>query len=77
MPTTKEVTKETMNYASVVFFGFVIIAAVWYAVWGLKNYRGPPTDAVHHDDSSITPSSRETSEVARKSHDIAGKPKSP
>ncbi|KAJ5698041.1 hypothetical protein N7462_000046 [Penicillium macrosclerotiorum] len=60
MPTTKSVTKETMNYASVVFFGFVLIAAIWYGVWGYNNYRGPPTDAVdHHDDSDSLPEATE------------------
>ncbi|KAF3384793.1 hypothetical protein F1880_001735 [Penicillium rolfsii] len=69
MPTVKEVTKESMNYASVVFFGFVLIAAIWYGVWGYKNYRGPPTDAVDHDDSSLSPAG---SDVSAKD-----KPKSP
>lgn len=45
MPTFMAVTKENMNYASVVFVGFVIVAAVWYWVWGHKNYRGPPTES--------------------------------
>lgn len=77
MPTLKEVTKESMNYASVVFFGFVLIAAVWYLVWGYKNYRGPPTDAVDHDDESLPPSYPETSEVPDKATDLPGKSKSP
>ncbi|KAL4802461.1 amino acid/polyamine transporter I [Aspergillus unguis] len=45
-PTYAEVTLETMNYCSVVFVGFITISAVWYWVWGHKNYAGPPTDAV-------------------------------
>jgi hypothetical protein len=52
MPIFKAVTLETMNYASVVFVGFVFIAAVWYIVWGYQNYRGPPTDAVERDSDS-------------------------
>lgn len=52
MPTLKAVTKESMNYASVVFVGFVMIAAVWYGVWGYHNYRGPPTEAVGRDGDS-------------------------
>ncbi|KAJ5096458.1 hypothetical protein NUU61_005814 [Penicillium alfredii] len=52
MPTLKAVTKESMNYASVVFVGFVMIAAVWYGVWGYHNYRGPPTEAVGRDEDS-------------------------
>ncbi|KAA8645787.1 hypothetical protein EYZ11_006751 [Aspergillus tanneri] len=55
MPSFKEVTVETMNYASVVFVGYVAIAAVWYWVWGHKNYVGPPTEGVDPDiDPSIT-----------------------
>lgn len=54
MPTMIPVDKETVNYAPVVFVGFVLISAVWYGVWGYNNYRGPPTDAVEHD-SDYTP----------------------
>ncbi|KAH7080870.1 amino acid/polyamine transporter I [Paraphoma chrysanthemicola] len=43
MPTFLPVTPETMNYASVVFAGFFVIATLWYFVWGKKNYEGPPT----------------------------------
>ncbi|PTU23683.1 hypothetical protein P175DRAFT_0447869 [Aspergillus ochraceoroseus IBT 24754] len=46
MPSFSTVTLETMNYASVVFVGFVAIAAAWYWIWGHKNYVGPPTDAI-------------------------------
>ncbi|RDW64505.1 putative amino acid permease [Aspergillus mulundensis] len=45
-PTYMSVTLETMNYACVVFVGIIAISAVWYWVWGHKNYAGPPTDAV-------------------------------
>lgn len=53
MPTLKQVDKESMNYASVVFVGFVLISAVWYGVWGYHNYRGPPTEAVEHESDFI------------------------
>ncbi|KAG0152897.1 hypothetical protein PDIDSM_1856 [Penicillium digitatum] len=56
MPTLESVTKESMNYASVVFAGFIGIAAIWYGVWGYNNYRGPPTDAVERDEYSPEPS---------------------
>jgi ABC-type nickel/cobalt efflux system permease component RcnA len=46
MPTLMEVTVESMNYASVVLVGFVAMSAIWYWVWGHKNYAGPPTDAI-------------------------------
>lgn len=77
MPTLKVVTKESMNYASVVFFGFVLIAAIWYGVWGYKNYRGPPTDAVDHDDESLPPGYPESTEGSGKTIDLPGKSKSP
>jgi beta-lactam-binding protein with PASTA domain len=64
MPTLMSVTKESMNYASVVFAGFIIIAAVWYGVWGYHNYRGPPTDAVERD--SISPEPSAFAEVPKK-----------
>jgi amino acid transporter len=41
MPTSIPVTTNSMNYASVVFVGFVSISGVWYGVWGRKNYIGP------------------------------------
>jgi hypothetical protein len=31
-----------MNYASVVFVGFALIALGWYIISGRKNFRGPP-----------------------------------
>lgn len=42
MPIALPVTPETMNYASVVFGGFVAIAAVWYLVYARRVYVGPP-----------------------------------
>lgn len=36
MPTALPVTLETMNYASVVFIGFLTLSAVWYAIWARK-----------------------------------------
>jgi hypothetical protein len=64
MPTLKEVTLDSMNYASVVFFGTVVIAAVWYGIWGYNNYRGPPTDAV--DNHSMTDSNPDPTEEITK-----------
>jgi hypothetical protein len=32
MLTLKKVTLDSMNYASVVFFGTVVVAAVWYGI---------------------------------------------
>ncbi|KAK4504034.1 hypothetical protein PRZ48_004949 [Zasmidium cellare] len=42
MPTALPVTATSMNYASVVLFGFLAIAAVWYIVYSRKSYQGPP-----------------------------------
>lgn len=41
-PLALPVTAENMNYASVVFVGFALIAFIWYLVWGRTHYRGPP-----------------------------------
>ncbi|KAL5342717.1 amino acid/polyamine transporter I [Aspergillus crustosus] len=60
MPTLMEVTVETMNYASVVLVGFVAMSAIWYWVWGHKNYAGPPTDAIDPE-IDRTPSPAEVS----------------
>ncbi|KAJ5490531.1 Amino acid/polyamine transporter I [Penicillium expansum] len=42
MPTALPVTAVSMNYASVVFVGFMGISAVWYVVYARKYYKGPP-----------------------------------
>ena len=36
MPTALPVTEVSMNYASVVFVGFMAISAFWYAVYARK-----------------------------------------
>ena len=48
-PTSATITKDTMDYASVVFVGFVSVAAAWYLVWGKKNYIGPILEASEDD----------------------------
>ena len=48
MPSSIPVTANTVNYAPVVFVGATFISAVWYMVWGHKNYAGPPTHEVYH-----------------------------
>lgn len=42
MPTTLPVTDVSMNYAIVVFFGFMAISAVWYAVYARKGRQHSP-----------------------------------
>jgi amino acid transporter len=49
MPSYIPITAEFMNYASVVFFAFFVIATAWYFIWGKKNYQGPPT----HEDAIL------------------------
>ena len=46
MPTTKEVTASSMNYASAVFAAFFAIAVMWYAVNARRHYKGPLISAV-------------------------------
>ena len=41
MPTTKQVTPETTNYASVVFMFFLVLSAAWWFIWGNRHYVGP------------------------------------
>ncbi|XXG97322.1 hypothetical protein Hte_003618 [Hypoxylon texense] len=42
MPTALPVTEVSMNYAIVVFVGFMVLSAIWYAVYARKVYVGPP-----------------------------------
>lgn len=42
MPAGLPVDASSMNYASVVFMGFALIATVWYIVHARKNFTGPP-----------------------------------
>jgi amino acid transporter len=50
-------TPDTMNYASAVFVGGVLICGIWYLAWGKKHYQGPPAQAeeVERRRSSIVP----------------------
>ncbi|KAH8887291.1 amino acid transporter [Thozetella sp. PMI_491] len=42
MPTALPVNEVTMNYAIVVFAGFMAMSAVWYVAYAHKVYKGPP-----------------------------------
>lgn len=42
MPTALPTTPAAMNYAVVVFAGFMLLSAVWYAVYARKGMRRPP-----------------------------------
>ncbi|KAH0594783.1 hypothetical protein MHUMG1_07618 [Metarhizium humberi] len=43
MPPAIPVSPSTMNYAIVVFIGFMIISAVWYRIHARHVYKGPPS----------------------------------
>ncbi|KAK3378739.1 amino acid/polyamine transporter I [Lasiosphaeria ovina] len=42
MPQVLPVDEVTMNYAIVVFVGFMALSALWYGVYARKVYKGPP-----------------------------------
>ncbi|XMA14847.1 hypothetical protein WAI453_007638 [Rhynchosporium graminicola] len=63
MPSYLPVAAETMNYASVVFVAFFLVAAGWYFVWGKKNYAGPPVQ----EDAAIE---RRRSEIGAHPHEL-------
>ncbi|MBE3049505.1 amino acid permease [Candidatus Bathyarchaeota archaeon] len=42
MPVSLPVDAGTMNYASIVFAGFALIAILWYFLYARKNFKGPP-----------------------------------
>lgn len=46
MPTAIPVTRESMNYAVVVFVGFITLSAAWYMMSGHRNYNGPPSEGL-------------------------------
>ncbi|KAH7390474.1 polyamine transporter TPO5 [Pyrenochaeta sp. MPI-SDFR-AT-0127] len=39
------VTAKTVNYAPVVFVAATLVSVTWYALWGYRNYQGPPVDS--------------------------------
>ncbi|KAI0299018.1 amino acid/polyamine transporter I [Multifurca ochricompacta] len=41
LPTYLPVTKDTMNYASVITGGVVLLAMIWYFIDGRRHYHGP------------------------------------
>jgi len=47
MPSALPVTATTVNYAPAVFVAATGISALWYWVWGHKNYAGPPVAGEH------------------------------
>lgn len=44
MPTTVPTPAANINYAPAVFVVAALMSAVWYWVWGHRNYAGPPVN---------------------------------
>ncbi|KAK0715549.1 amino acid/polyamine transporter I [Lasiosphaeris hirsuta] len=42
MPSVLPVTEVSMNYAIVVFVGFMVLSGIWYLAYAHKVYKGPP-----------------------------------
>ncbi|RDA88142.1 hypothetical protein CP532_6838 [Ophiocordyceps camponoti-leonardi (nom. inval.)] len=42
MPVSLPVSASSMNYASIVFAAFALIAVIWYFVYARRNFTGPP-----------------------------------
>lgn len=47
LPTILPVTKENMNYASVITVGIMILAGIWYVLGGYRHYKGPSSNIPH------------------------------
>ncbi|TFY83989.1 hypothetical protein EWM64_g22 [Hericium alpestre] len=47
LPTVLPVTKDTMNYASVITGIVIILAGIWYIVDGRRHYHGPASNVKH------------------------------
>ena len=44
LPTVLPVTKETMNYASVITGSIITLSMIWYFLGGRRHYNGPSSD---------------------------------
>ena len=51
IPTILPVTKDTMNYASVITSSVVILSLIWYFLGGRKHYHGPASN-LHTPDTA-------------------------
>jgi amino acid transporter len=75
-PTIKHVTRSTMNYASAVFAGFVLIRIFWYVIRGRKNFTGPPVPSdveIERDGQVIGQLGRMTTERENTSNRISSR----
>lgn len=57
-PVIKNLTWQTMNYASVVFVVLVLTAAVGYKTWGANVFTGPPIDTDYLELHNLEANSR-------------------
>ncbi|THH15311.1 hypothetical protein EW146_g5131 [Bondarzewia mesenterica] len=60
IPTVLPVTKDNMNYASVITGGVIILSGVWFVIGGHRHYQGP-SSIVHEEDLIETISVRDKS----------------
>ncbi|KAJ3727684.1 APC amino acid permease [Lentinula raphanica] len=60
-PTTLPVTPETMNYASVITVGVMVLAFAWYIIDGHRHYHGPQSN-LHQLDQSFGQEKEEISQ---------------
>jgi len=66
LPTILPVTKDNMNYASVITGGVIILAFIWYFVSGHRHYHGPQSN-LHRD----SPAKDSISKDSASSHHLA------
>ncbi|PAV15890.1 APC amino acid permease [Pyrrhoderma noxium] len=53
IPTTLPVTKDTMNYASVITGGVVILSGTWYILGAHRHYKGPTSNLSPEDKARV------------------------
>jgi len=59
LPTILPVTKDNMNYASVITGGVIFLAFIWYFISGHKHYHGPQSN-LHENSSHNSSMSKDT-----------------
>jgi len=52
IPTIRPVTKDNMNYASVITFGVVFLAYMWYLAGARHHYHGPASNLTKRGENS-------------------------
>jgi len=65
-PNVLPLTKDNMNYASVITIGVVVLSLVWYALGGRKHYKGPVSNlpqAVKARDSDVNSEEKDDMKV--------------